>query len=555
MQENPGKKGNAGLITFLSIAVVLFALLFAVVTIIGGMPSFLANAGNKFFKTDKVTDDDFDKSIFAAVTQLSGRNSFGDATVADYLTYFCKASSVADLNSSFENHLRELWGEDNPPYTAQSGDFDNDGENEYLFALGSCGVWAKKINDRKSFGVFNEEEATIGSDKTVFLYCDIHSGVAVYQFFAAGGCTQNVMLCLWDCDRLNIETDSGNTSFFVCDAKTCLEDDYDGVLVSLEKFLERQGFSSIYDTNASLGGSDKRQAIFVYGSDNRYDAAVCILRRGRAIPVLRILPEDNKSLFLLYPDGDSRLLVYHNWQDGSNSCYEYQCFNFNSDYSLNITEENEVTGTAAADANRVTEFFEDFRSRIGDAYICVDPYQLTGYVTDFSFSDSESRNYKYLEIDNCDTSKSGIVDIKPEPDNWLNLRQGPAVSYNKVTVAGDFVKQACGSVVTVIDTVNTGDDDNPIWVKTQIKYGGETVIGYSSQKYISLDNIRHIETGERFTVTADTNDGGLVWQVNDTAVAQIDSSTGVITGLKRGLVMVTVTSASGLSDSCLLAVG
>ena len=77
--------------------------------------------------------------------------------------------------------------------------------------------------------------------------------------------------------------------------------------------------------------------------------------------------------------------------------------------------------------------------------------------------------------------------------------------------------------------------------------------GYSSQKYITLD-VKHISVGQSFDIDADTNDWGLSWTVNDKSVATIDAASGVITGQKAGLVMVTVTSKSGLTDTCLIMV-
>ena len=115
-----------------------------------------------------------------------------------------------------------------------------------------------------------------------------------------------------------------------------------------------------------------------------------------------------------------------------------------------------------------------------------------------------------------------------------------------------YVKQVHNSIVTVIEPYNTGDKKNPIWLKVRISYKGNVLEGYSSQQFIDVPGIKRISVGDKFRVTADTNDTGLRWKCNDTGVATINSKTGEITAKKSGMVLVTVISDSGLEDSCLI---
>ena len=213
------------------------------------------------------------------------------------------------------------------------------------------------------------------------------------------------------------------------------------------------------------------------------------------------------------------------------------------------------------------EFFERFNAYIANAVVLSDPYEITGYgslsqstgMTTHGGADGNTdtdNQQAYLNISNCSTSKQGIVNV-PETSH-LNFRKGPAVSYPKILIDQtddeSFVRQLRGSSVTVIDTVNTGDEENPVWVKIQIKYNDLTLEGYSSQSWIDLPGIRHISVGNTFDIEADTNETSLLWSCNDTSVAQVDSATGVVTAIKPGLVVITVKSESGLSDSCLIMV-
>lgn len=159
----------------------------------------------------------------------------------------------------------------------------------------------------------------------------------------------------------------------------------------------------------------------------------------------------------------------------------------------------------------------------------------------------------YLGISNCNTSKTGTVRVSGD---WLNLRSGPSTDYNRVLVdqrdRKSYVKQINGSIVTITGTTNTKDKENPIWLTIQIIYEGKRLAGYSSQRYIDIPDITSISVGELFTVEAKSSEQDLRWECNDTSTAHIDPDTGVLEGLRPGMVLVTVNSPSGLSDSCLI---
>ena len=523
-------------------------------------PLLSGNNENKAKIVGSVSCDDFDDGILACAEFLSGNNVYNNSFVAEKFTFYGRASAVESLNSKFEKHLQKLWGEENPPYSFLSGDFDNDGQTEYLFALGNCGRWAEYTRKSKALAISTDYESFYGKANTIFIYCDVYEKVAVYQLFVSSGCSCDVNLCLWDCDRLNIETGSGNKTFFVCDAKTTYTGKSELLMYRMENYLNLNEYSFIRYSDASFCSGMGKQCVFVYGKDeNKLNATVYVFYAGRAIPVYTVKSKDKTALYYIDRNGYIYFLTYKNWVSKGYACYEYQKFSFDNNYSVNIIDSQTVSGKDAKNADKVTAFFEKFRVLLQQpTSVYTDPYQLTGYSTNINSSNENSGSsfYSesfYLNINNCPTGKSGVVNIKADPNNWLNLRTGPGVSYKRVKVNGNIVKQARGTVVNVIDTVNTNNKENPIWVKIQIDYGGITT-GYSSQKYIEFENIKHIKKGESFTVTVDTNDSGLSWTVNDSSVATIDPN-GKITGKKRGLVMVTVTSLSGLTDSCLVEIG
>ena len=281
--------------------------------------------------------------------------------------------------------------------------------------------------------------------------------------------------------------------------------------------------------------------------------------------------------FYVYPTGNDvvNLLCYAQDYYNYNIRYAYGLLSFDEKYnpimngveavSVDLNSDGESTNNNGQGTTAEDMFFDSFNECLKTSIICVDPYELTGYammnteaaitpIDIFSEGSISYGNEKYLSISNCNTSKSGVVKVSSA---WLNLRQGPSTDYSRVYINPNdkksYIKQYKGSTVTVLDTVNTGDSKNPIWVLIQTNYGGMVFQGYSSQKYITLD-VKHISVGQSFDIDADTNDWGLSWTVNDKSVATIDAASGVITGEKAGLVMVTVTSKSGLTDTCLIMV-
>ena len=74
--------------------------------------------------------------------------------------------------------------------------------------------------------------------------------------------------------------------------------------------------------------------------------------------------------------------------------------------------------------------------------------------------------------------------------SWLHLRVGPGTNYDKVLTNPDdpnsFVRQALGSPVTILETVETDDPENPVWVKIRITYQDTEIVGYSSKTYIRI---------------------------------------------------------------------
>ena len=232
-------------------------------------------------------------------------------------------------------------------------------------------------------------------------------------------------------------------------------------------------------------------------------------------------------------------------------------FRFDDGYSLRVEESDSLRMEANRGGGSAgSSFFSRLNGYLNAGSVCYDPYGLMGYTVMQEHGDMVTGGEQalYLNITNCSTNKVGGITLQDD-DSWLNFRSGPSTAYDRVLINAydpeSYVKQVQGSLVTVIMPYNTGDRDNPIWAQIRINYQNRTLEGYSSQRFIRIDGIRHVAVGERFQITAQTNDTGLRWYCSDTAVASIDND-GTLTGIKPGLVLVTVISDSGLEDSCLV---
>ena len=325
------------------------------------------------------------------------------------------------------------------------------------------------------------------------------------------------------------------------------------VIRSFELF----GYSDIKVKLADLGGAEGNEAIFYYRNNDTHVVDIYGKKDGTFQSVYSVAADDT-SVFLVNRGGEKFLLAYtQTLDDNYTQRYTYKLFKFNSDYSLvDIGEDNlTVKANAQGGGSAGADFFSVLNGYLSEAEVCYDPFSLTGYSSMQPGSDSMQTNSKYLRITNCSTNKTGIVKMKKDT-SWLNLREGPSRAYDPVLInprdKESYVKQTQNSLVTVIVPENTTDADYPVWYKIRITYNNYTLEGYSAQNYINVENITKLPVGSTFTVEAETNDTGITWCSSDPAIASVDPDTGVITGKKRGVVLISVGTDSGLSDSCLV---
>lgn len=473
-------------------------------------------------------------------------------------------------------------------YFFQTDDFDGDGENEYVYIIESfADAWRNNLETEGTDGFIMEEYlGGLANTGTVCIYADVGKNGVVFHTFIADNLEfadfndDNNVDISWNDGELEVVIKPTESDEFICenlffcmnadlsDEKNFSDDSYEKIGKMFTSFLKRNYYSDVISKFADLSDSPINELVCVCGDSSEYYVSDWITKiytvvNGRMINIYEQNPEKDGAVFITEENGGSQLLFYNQSvfrngsRNGNSYAFSLECFD--KSYDLKKLKQNTVIlyydETPTEEKSR---FFTEFNEYLNNATVCVDRYELTGYarMTNDDSEYFESDGEKYLSISNCSTNKTGTVDV--DEGSWLNFRDGASTANEKILLnANDpdsFVKQIRGSAVTVIDTVNIEDAENPIWLEIQIKYAEQTLTGFSSKRFIDLSQIKHLSVGDKFTVTAKTNDKNLEWSSNDSNVLTVDADTGEVKAKKQGLALVKVISDSGLEDSCLIMV-
>ncbi len=487
---------------------------------------------------------------------LAGIEASEYTLMQKFTSNYFETRNYSKLISGYEERLKNVVGDG---YRLMESDFDGDGESEFVFIIEN---FLKRWRNYES----NEEYVYI-----YVIYADgDKNGVVFHSFWQTfTSSPKDSFTVKWDNCMLTLESQYGEYAYFFCNrlenSKDCENSSINETIQKYTYFLDKHlSCDDIRVKQVDVCDVPGSEFTCVYRRGATWYFTVYAVWNGSVIPLYQQYNMDTRAVYLVEIDSKMYMLNYIQnaigdayWNEIFGYEYKFWCTRFDNNYMPIDSDERSVSVYDESAHNENTEqFFNLLDQYLNKAIVCVDRYELTGYsVMPNNYVDyTDNINSKYLSISNCDINKRGTVRV----DTWLNLREGPSVGYNMILTnpynPESFVMQTDGSSVTIIDTVNTGNYENPIWVKIQIKYQDKTLIGYSSQRYIDIPNIRHLRVGETFTVKASTNDTGLTWSGNDYSVLDVDYSTGRVTALKPGLVMVSVESDSGLRDSCLIMV-
>lgn len=469
-----------------------------------------------------------------------------------------------ELAAYYGDHLKERGGK---VRACLRKDLDGDGQLEYVYIVDELmDSWL----DGSDGGAQEMEDCRVLRDKQVCVYIDIQEEELAVHSFCLPQKVENVTDAVWDNGMLHLIYDRDGEKavcrFLVGQWSYPMMENYDGCEELLRKlctryatYLEDQGYTDVRMRLADVSSAPGSEVLCCYSDGKDYTAEVFTARYGRLHTLFR-KQGVHGSVFLVRQYGEEFLLDYS--QDLSASdysqSYAFCLFRFDEDFARRVEDEDSIRiGANQGGGEAGSQFFSKVNRYLSESEVCYDPYALTGYTVMREEGDENSLrpDSLYLRISNCSTNKTGVVTLQ-DYNSFLNFRSGPSTAYDLVRINPydhySFVKQVHGSIVTVIMPYNTGDPYNPIWAQIRINYQNRTMEGFSSQRYIRIEGIRHLNVGDSFTITADTNDTGLYWTCSDTMVATIDPNTGTLTAHAKGLVLITVRSTSGLEDSCLI---
>lgn len=468
-----------------------------------------------------------------------------------------------DVMKAYGNHLRTLSGK---TPTVLEKDMDADGKVEYVYLIdGFANAWL----DTLPASAVKESYQPL-YDKTTCLFIDVDDSGRLFSHCAVVDKSAVLFTdARWHNGMLHLmytENEiSGVCRVFGTNANNA-EAIYEVGASKLRTlcsqyttYLEDRGYTDIHMRLTDVSVAPGKEVLCCYSNGKIYTSVVLFPYCGTLLELYRCESDDG-AVFLTDYNSLPHLMFYSQSIDSNyRQTYSMELFRLDDTATPVLTDQREITIAADESGNHATrQFFQLVNQYLASSDVCYDPYELTGYkVMQDDTDDDESLQptINYLRITNCDTNKSGFVQLQND-DSWLNFRQGPSVKHKRVLIDPDnphsIVRQVQHSPVTVLMPENVDNEENPIWVKIRISYANHVLEGYSSQRYIRIDGIRHLQVGETFDIEAESSAPNLTWKCSDTSVATIDSATGVLTAKKSGLVLITVTADGGLQDSCLI---
>ena len=467
-------------------------------------------------------------------------------------------AAAEELSARYVAHLND-WSV--PVTGAFFGDYDGDGLDEsVILAANLLDAWLDDAaGDAAQMAAC---EKLTGRAVCIYLDPDREQNLSVHSFCLPQG-QMTVKNALWDNGMVHLVLNDGRILRFVAGSigdYTADAAELRRIFSSFRDYLEDLGYTDVRLRLADVSGAPGRELVCCYSNGNSYTVLVYAILNGRLHPLYHKQGMDGAVYLVSYQGADYLLDYSQKLSDTYAQTYSYSLFRFSESYIMEIRDSDTLRVEANQGGGSVgSSFFGRFNGYLSSALVCYDPYSLMGYAVmeETGWEDAGEPEGLYLRINNCSTNKIGVITLKDD-DSFLNFRSGPSTDYSRVLINDydpeSYVKQVQGSPVTVIMPYNTGNRENPIWLKIRINYQDRVLEGYSSQRYIRIEGIRYVAPGESIRITVDTNDTGLRWNCSDIAVASIGDD-GMLTGIQPGLVLVTVTSDSGLEDSCLIMIG
>ena len=406
---------------------------------------------------------------------------------------FTTRSYDAAYRDSLETQLQEYFSQQGFAWDRIRRDLDGDGAEESVFILsGFDQLWRNHIQNRNNG--FRED----GADwmNHLFLPEYTYTGILLVdtqadQVQLRASCTlKSVNISSSDLRLENGFLCWGSDSVYVGGGFVDVNDPQ--VPANVVKYLADFGYDDCFLRSVDVTDMDGKEYLCFCQKNGAWYVLIIVLETGDP-GLVYSSSIANKAVYLTEKDGKECLMIYsQNAFYLSNGVhrteYAYDLLRFdekgNTEYvdtaNVGYNDDNQ-------DATATAQFFDKLNAYMVKIIVIRDPYALTGS----EWMSQEQADYGTVPTEQEEAEKAtmGFVQIA-DPASWLNLREGPGKEYARVLMdpsdPDSFVRQAQGSPVTVLETITTGDPENPVWLKIRIHYGDREIIGYSSKTYIRL---------------------------------------------------------------------
>ncbi len=413
---------------------------------------------------------------------------------SDYTVNIYDAVYADSLLSALESRFRSDFGA-----SVLHQDIDGDGQTETLFALPELFAPYEAINDKNQGEIWYDEGILSRfGDYTGILIADIQGDRLILTAHAA---SSDVRLregmtveyrdnCLW----LDSTAVYAPNSFETLEALN--DTDLTGVYNGLVNFLNLGGYTQAVLKKVDISDASGSELLCLCQKDGTWSVLVIIFQNGIPHPVNNIRL-DSSAAYVTEIDGKQALLtysqnIYTNPNGNTHTSYYFSVYRYdqNGEY-VHIAGESVGYSDEDKDATAVADFFQKLTQYMIKIVVIGDPFQLQGNQWLSPEEADHGTTPQEPEPEQAEESVMGFVQIN-DPSSWLNLREGPGTEYPCILMdpgnPDSFVRQALGSPVTVLETIETGDSENPVWLKIRITYANKVIEGYSSKTYIRLAN-------------------------------------------------------------------
>ena len=424
----------------------------------------------------------------------------------DYVKNSYKAAYAESLLYGLDVYLAKRFKGYNSMITS---DIDADGAVETVFVIPAFeGVWRDSVVEGEgvdsSAGEALQSHLPAETTRTAILVADQQGDQLVFTARCA-------MTEIHTTAKSSVKMSKGflwldNTPVYLSGAFSMLRDA--DRMEALAAYTESYGYSNCVLKSVDVTDFEGVEYLCLCKKGSSWYALVFVFEDGNPKVVLN-RELSTTGLYLVEDKERQCLLTYSErqettWNGQAYTGYEYKLFRIGTD---SWPDSLDYQSVGYYDNNPNNDALNQFRQKL-DAYlknakVICDPYKLGGEEW-IKEEDAEYGTVPGAAPQGGETTQDPTTATDPkvegdekigyvhlnDPGAWLNVRQGPGTQYPCVLTnpndAMSFLMVQNGAAVTVLDSVSTGDINNPVWLKIRVTYNGKTYEGYSSKAFINI---------------------------------------------------------------------